>query len=105
MNKRKWSGLFYNAPMVTIVIYSCLDKFKCLKDIVFDEIGNKLEDLDSSSTNFPEWQLSTTTCNKMLHLQNENKYEFYFVNYTNQYSKLGLLDFIAKYEKELKLYD
>ncbi len=83
----------------------CPDTFKCLRYIVFDEIWNKLEDLDSSSTNFPEWQLSTTTCNKMLHLQNKNKYEFYFVNYTNQDNKLKLLDFMAKYEKELKLYD
>lgn len=105
MNKREWLGLFYNAPMLTIVVYYCIDTFKCLRYIVFDEVGNKLEDLDSSFANFPEWQLSTATCNKMLHLENTKKYEFYFVNYTNQYSKLGLLDFMAKYEKELKLYD
>lgn len=122
MNKRKWLSLLFATPVITvapIALNSCsnqqqqqvkqkiyfyyTDSMECLKYIAYDMDNNKLiEYIYPQNT---QLRLNTQKCQQLVQLQNENKYEFYFVNYTNQYSKLGLLDFMAKYEKELKLYD
>lgn len=122
MNKRKWLSLLFATPIITvapIALNSCsnqqqqhvkqkiyfyyTDSMQCLKYIAYDMDNNKLiEYIYPQNT---QLRLNTQKCQQLVQLQNENKYEFYFVNYTNQYSKLGLLDFMAKYEKELKLYD
>lgn len=102
MNKRKWLSLLFATPIITvapIALNSCsnqqqqqhvkqkiyfyyTDSMQCLKYIAYDMDNNKL--IEYIYPQNKQLRLNTQKCQQLVQLQNENKYEFYFVNYTNQ---------------------